>query len=564
MSTIVTRAGKGSALTHNEVDANFVNLNNDKLEAATTTTLSNKTIALGSNTVSGTLAQFNTAMTDADFATGGGTATGTNTGDQTSIVGITGTTAQFNTALTDGDFATLAGTETLTNKTLTSPTITGGAFNGSLGATTPSTVAATDLTTTGNTILGNASTDTLNVGNGDLVKDASGNVGVGVTPSAWSLGNAIELESAGNALWASGANDIRIVSNIYYNSGYKYAATGAAAQYIQGTGTHNWYIAPSGTAGGAITFTSGMTLDASGNLGLGVTPSAWRSTTKAIEQPAGFLYSFSTAAIGIGNNAYLDAVGWKYKATAAASNYEQTSGTHLWSVAPSGTAGNAITFTQAMTLDASGNLLVGASSVLSGVSNYKTLQVTGTTGGIVDIGSNSTVYGRCSADSAGMNVEATVAGTPVFFRTGGSERMRITSGGEVYVAGTTDRGAFNLQCNGTGVWGAGAYTNGSDKRIKNNIEPLATGLDVVAKLNPVTYKYNEDWSKDQSIQTGFIAQELLTALDGKNYVDGIVNQSSEYMSVAYQNIIPILTKAIQEQQALITSLTARLDAAGIA
>lgn len=43
---------------------------------------------------------------------------GTNTGDQTSIVGITGTTAEFNTALTDGDFATLAGSETLTNKTI--------------------------------------------------------------------------------------------------------------------------------------------------------------------------------------------------------------------------------------------------------------------------------------------------------------------------------------------------------------------------------------------------------------------------------------------------------------
>ena len=51
--------------------------------------------------------------------------TGTNSGDQTSIVGITGTTAQFNTANTDGDFATLAGSETLTNKSLTSPTLTG-------------------------------------------------------------------------------------------------------------------------------------------------------------------------------------------------------------------------------------------------------------------------------------------------------------------------------------------------------------------------------------------------------------------------------------------------------
>jgi len=59
-----------------------------------------------------------------------GTNSGTNTGDQTSIVGITGTTAQFNTALTDGDFATLAGSENLTNKTLTSPTInTSATFN---------------------------------------------------------------------------------------------------------------------------------------------------------------------------------------------------------------------------------------------------------------------------------------------------------------------------------------------------------------------------------------------------------------------------------------------------
>lgn len=57
--------------------------------------------------ITGSLSDFNTALTGADFATGGGTVTGTssgtNTGDQTSIVGITGTKAQFNTAVTDGD-----------------------------------------------------------------------------------------------------------------------------------------------------------------------------------------------------------------------------------------------------------------------------------------------------------------------------------------------------------------------------------------------------------------------------------------------------------------------------
>ena len=75
-----------------------------------------------------------------------------------------------------------------------SGTMTGIAIeNCVIGATTPSTVVATDLTTTGNTILGNASTDTLNVGNGGLIKDASGNVGVGVTPAG--TGGCLQLKS---------------------------------------------------------------------------------------------------------------------------------------------------------------------------------------------------------------------------------------------------------------------------------------------------------------------------------------------------------------------------------
>jgi len=141
-----------------------------------------------------------------------------------------------------------------------------------------------------------------------------------------------------------------------------------------------------------------------------------------------------------------------------------------------------------------------------------------------------------------------------------TERMRIATSGEVLVAGNTDNGAFNLQCNGTGVWGAGAYVNGSDARIKEDVAPIASGLDVVEKLNPVTYRYKESWSKDQSIQPGFIAQELLTALEKTNYVDGVVTQggSEGYYSVAYQNLIPVLTKAIQEQQEQINQLKAEI------
>jgi len=79
---------------------NTISFQREALTGAITASKNSNTTALGSFTLS----QLNTALSDADVATGGGTATGTNTGDQTSIAGITGTKAQFNTAVTDGNF----------------------------------------------------------------------------------------------------------------------------------------------------------------------------------------------------------------------------------------------------------------------------------------------------------------------------------------------------------------------------------------------------------------------------------------------------------------------------
>lgn len=90
-----------------------------------TQTLANKSIDLASNTLAGSLAQFNAALSDADFASIAGTETLTNKTVNLSNNTLLGTTAEFNTALSDGSFATLAGTETLTNKTLTSPVVGG-------------------------------------------------------------------------------------------------------------------------------------------------------------------------------------------------------------------------------------------------------------------------------------------------------------------------------------------------------------------------------------------------------------------------------------------------------
>ena len=118
-----------------------------------------------------------------------------------------------------------------------------------------------------------------------------------------------------------------------------------------------------------------MKLDTSGNLGLGVTPSGWGSGYKALQISSQLGIAYSGGYAIFANNSYNNS-GNKYIANDYATQYYQQGGQHVWSTAPSGTAGNAISFTQAMTLDASGNLLVGTTSAL----NSERLSVVGGNG----------------------------------------------------------------------------------------------------------------------------------------------------------------------------------------
>jgi hypothetical protein len=161
------------------------------------------------------------------------------------------------------------------------------------------------------------------------------------------------------------------------------------------------------------------------------------------------------------------------------------------------------------------------------------------------------------APSSNMAI-GTTNSTTLSLATNGTNRITVRTDGEIHIANPGDQGAYNLQVGGTGVWGAGAYVNGSDARLKEDIQSIASGLDVVIAMRPVTFKYKEDYSKDQSIQTGFIAQELKEVLKDTNYVDGVVQQGPEYLNVAYQNIIPLLTKAIQELKAELDAVKATL------
>ena len=227
------------------------------------------------------------------------------------------------------------------------------------------------------------------------------------------------------------------------------------------------------------------------------------------------------------------------------------------------TASSGANATERMRIDSSGNVGIGSTAPESFGGGHKTLELAGSTnteGGVFKTatsgssGSGSTGTEMLAfTDSTGGKINV-VSSHPLIMYTANTERMRIKADGEVLIAGTTDQGAYNLQVAGTGVWGAGAYVNGSDARIKEDVSPITSGLDVVEKLNPVQFRYKEDWSKDRSLQPGFIAQELQKALAGKDYIDGVVQQGPEYLSVSYQTLIPVLVKAIQELKAELDTL----------
>ena len=96
--------------------------------------------------------------------------------------------------------------------------------------------------------------------------------------------------------------------------------------------------------------------DASGNVGVGVTPSAWLSGCRALDISAYSSFGDIGGATAIANNAYRNSGGgWVYKNTNAASYMGTDTGSFYWYTAASGTAGNPLSWTQAMTLDASGD-----------------------------------------------------------------------------------------------------------------------------------------------------------------------------------------------------------------
>jgi len=436
--------------------------------------------------------------------------------------------------------------------------------------------------------------------------DTSGNLGLGVTPSAWdSTYKAIQVGA--RSMFYGIGSEANMANNAYYNAGYKYVATSAAGLYTIDANVHKWYSAASGTAGNTISFTQAMTLDASGNLSIGTTnalgilhvngvqdgvsgknarfsysgtyylevnetsirsfnnPLIFGSGTSGTERMR--LDSSGNVGIGIGTktfslgkalevgfagngingasqtqvsfigNAYYNG-NWKYGGTGKAGFMQIDNGTILWyNTDTSGTADNNITgFSERARIDSSGNLLVGT-----------------TNAALNGRGVNSSVFKNLTTqDTLGLNQSSNTYFNLVSV-------VSTTSGTRYHVGFGDGNSSFaergSISTNGTST----SYTTTSDYRLKENIQPMQNALAKVVALKPCTYT----WKSNGSNGEGFIAHELQEVVP--QCVSGEKDAENEDGKPKYQGVdtsflVATLTAAIQEQQALIVALTARVEA----
>lgn len=209
---------------------------------------------------------------------------------------------------------------------------------------------------------------------------------------------------------------------------------------VTGTGTTNYLPKFTGTS---TIGNSNLINDASGNLGLGVTPSA--SNTPTIE--VGYVGNSLVGRSGIVNlalNAYRT-ITWKYANTGAVSNFELYDGGFDWYNAASGTAGTDISFALKMRLTNTGNLGIGVTSPSE----------------VLDVNGNIQSRNTFILYNGTQKWQQLFSGVDWLLRynTGGTwgDRLMVTGGGNVLIGTTTDAG-YKLDVNGTGRFRASAAT----------------------------------------------------------------------------------------------------------
>jgi hypothetical protein len=308
-----------------------------------------------------------------------------------------------------------------------------------------------------------------------------------------------------------------------------------------------------GSTGGAIQTantaygTERMRIDSSGNVGIGTTsPSTYGKFVVSGSSNSGvgtFIGNASLTGSAPTYQGSIRLIDNPTSSTAASGGIEFLASTfgsgYGWKMAAIDSSGVQLTFatrqnsaawTEAMRIDSSGNLLVGTTAT----SNITKL----------------TTYNAGNAFIAANTATSNLT-TPAMQVSKGDNNTTTSNVLVQFLTNGFVNGQGQINANGAS---AAAFGSFSDKRLKENIVDLPSQLEKIMALRPVEFDYVE--SIGGGHQIGFIAQEVETV-----YPDLVGVGENEMLTLTDLNKNDArLIKCIQEQQALITSLTARITA----
>jgi hypothetical protein len=196
------------------------------------------------------------------------------------------------------------------------------------------------------------------------VLDSSNFNGFAPTLTGTGASGTWDISTTGNAATATTLQTARTINGTSFNGSANITTAnwgtartitvGATGKSVNGSANVSWTLAEIGAVGTSGDETIAGVKTFSGNMGVGVTPSAWEGSSGIdTGNAAGIAFSYTRR--GMSQNVYFDGTNYRFRYTGGASLY-QPGAEHFWYTAASGAAGAIATFAQRMSLDASGNL----------------------------------------------------------------------------------------------------------------------------------------------------------------------------------------------------------------